>query len=218
MNPAASQRSPLCQSHREEMASVATHALGAILSIAALFGMIFSSCETTLEIVSASIFGGSLVLLYGFSTLYHASTGTRSKSILQSIDHACIYLLIAGSYTPVTLISLRGPWGWTLLCIVWSMALAGVIIKTVLPRRTNHWISTGLYIAMGWLVLIAIGPLVRAVPAAGVAWLVAGGLSYTLGVFFFVRIKMPYHHAIWHLFVLGGSACHVAAIWLYVFR
>jgi len=189
-----------------------------ILSIAALLGMIVTVCDNTLEIVSASIFGGSLILLYGFSTLYHASSGIRSKSILQALDHACIYLLIAGSYTPVMLISLRGPWGWSLLCIVWAMALAGVIIKTVLPGRKDHWISTALYIVMGWLAVIAIGPLIKALPPAGVAWLVAGGLSYTFGVIFFAWRKLPYHHAIWHLFVLGGSACHVAAIWLYVFR
>ena len=218
MSIEAAQRSPLCQSHREELASAATHALGMILSIAALFGMILTVCDHTLEIVSASIFGGSLILLYGFSTLYHASSGIRSKSILQALDHACIYLLIAGSYTPVMLISLRGPWGWTLLCIVWAMALAGVIIKTVLPGRKDHWISTALYIVMGWLAVIAIGPLIKALPPAGVAWLVAGGLSYTFGVIFFAWRKLPYHHAIWHLFVLGGSACHVAAIWLYVFR
>lgn len=218
MSIEAAQRSPLCQSHREELASAATHALGVILSIAALFGMILTVCDHTLEIVSASIFGGSLILLYGFSTLYHASSGIRSKSILQALDHACIYLLIAGSYTPVMLISLRGPWGWTLLCIVWAMALAGVIIKTVLPGRKDHWISTALYIVMGWLAVVAIGPLIRALPPAGVAWLVAGGLSYTFGVIFFAWRKLPYHHAIWHLFVLGGSACHVAAIWLYVFR
>ena len=218
MSIEAAQRSPLCQSHREELASAATHALGVILSIAALFGMILTVCDHTLEIVSASIFGGSLILLYGFSALYHASSGIRSKSILQALDHACIYLLIAGSYTPVMLISLRGPWGWTLLCIVWAMALAGVIIKTVLPGRKDHWISTALYIVMGWLAVVAIGPLIKALPPAGVAWLVAGGLSYTFGVIFFAWRKLPYHHAIWHLFVLGGSACHVAAIWLYVFR
>lgn len=218
MSLEAAQRSPLCQSHREELASTATHALGMILSIAALLGMIVTVCDNTLEIVSASIFGGSLILLYGFSTLYHASSGIRSKSILQALDHACIYLLIAGSYTPVMLISLRGPWGWSLLCIVWAMALAGVIIKTVLPGRKDHWISTALYIVMGWLAVIAIGPLIKALPPAGVAWLVAGGLSYTFGVIFFAWRKLPYHHAIWHLFVLGGSACHVAAIWLYVFR
>lgn len=218
MTSVARERSPLCQSHREEVASAATHGLGMVLSIVALVGMILSSLDSPVEIVSASIFGGSLVLLYGSSTLYHAFTGIRVKRILQTLDHVCIYLLIAGSYTPVTLISLKGPWGWTLLAIVWSLALAGVVIKTLLPGRKDHWISTALYLAMGWIVVIAIGPLVRALPPAGFAWLVAGGISYTFGVVFFVWRKLRYHHAIWHLFVLGGSACHVAAIWLYVFR
>jgi len=211
-------RSPLCQSHREEVASVVTHALGVVLSIVALIGMALNARDSALEMVSALVFGGSLVLLYFSSTLYHAVTSVRKKSLLQAFDHACIYLLIAGSYTPVMLISLRGAWGWTLLCIVWFMAIAGVIIKTVLPGKKDHWLSTVLYIVMGWLAVIAIGPLLRALPMAGVAWLVAGGLSYTLGVIFFVWRKLPYHHAIWHLFVLGGSACHVAAVWLYVIR
>lgn len=211
-------RSPLCQSHREEVASVVTHALGVVLSVIALIGMALNARDSALEMVSALVFGGSLVLLYFSSTLYHAVTSVRKKSLMQAFDHACIYLLIAGSYTPVMLISLRGAWGWTLLCIVWSMAIAGVIIKTVLPGKKDHWLSTVLYIVMGWLAVIAIGPLLRALPAAGVAWLVAGGLSYTLGVIFFVWRKLPYHHAIWHLFVLGGSACHVAAVWLYVIR
>jgi hemolysin III len=218
MNLQPAPRSPLCQSHGEEMASAATHGLGMLLSIAALVGMILTACNTATEVVCASIFGGSLVLLYGASTLYHAFSGVRLKSILQSLDHACIYLLIAGSYTPVMLISLRGPWGWTLLCVVWAMALAGVVIKLVVPGRKDHWISTALYVVMGWLAVIAIGPLIRALPSAGVAWLVAGGLSYTFGVIFFLWTKLRYHHAIWHLFVLGGSACHVAAVWLYVFR
>jgi hemolysin III len=218
MNPQPASRSPLCQSHGEELASATTHALGMVLSIAALVGMILTACNTATEVVCASIFGGSLILLYGASTLYHAFSGVRMKGFLQSLDHACIYLLIAGSYTPVMLISLRGPWGWTLLCVVWAMALAGVVIKLVLPGRKDHWISTALYVVMGWLAVIAIGPLVRALPSAGVAWLVAGGLSYTFGVVFLLWTKLRYHHAIWHLFVLGGSACHVAAIWLYVFR
>jgi hemolysin III len=211
-------RSPLCQSHREEVASVVTHALGVVLSVIALIGMALNARDSALEMISALVFGGSLVLLYFSSTLYHAVTSVRKKSLMQAFDHACIYLLIAGSYTPVMLISLRGAWGWTLLCIVWFMAIAGVIIKTVLPGKKDHWLSTVLYIVMGWLAVIAIGPLLRALPAAGVAWLVAGGLSYTLGVIFFVWRKLPYHHAIWHLFVLGGSACHVAAVWLYVIR
>lgn len=218
MSSSLPERSPLCQSHGEEIASAATHGLGVLLSIAALVGMILTVCNTATEMVCASIFGGSLVLLYGTSTLYHAFSGVRLKSLFQSLDHACIYLLIAGSYTPVMLVSLRGPWGWTLLCVVWAMALAGVVIKLVLPGRKDHWISTALYVVMGWLAVIAIGPLIRALPPAGVALLVAGGLSYTLGVAFFVWTSLRYHHAIWHLFVLGGSACHVAAIWLYVFR
>jgi len=197
---------------------VVTHALGVVLSVVALVGMIMSARDSTVEMVSALIFGGSLILLYLFSTLYHVSTTVRRKSLLQGMDHACIYLLIAGSYTPVMLISLRGAWGWTLLCIVWFMAIAGVVIKTMFPGKKDHWISTALYIVMGWLAVIAIGPLLRALPFAGVAWLVAGGLSYTFGVIFFVWKKLPYHHAIWHLFVLGGSACHVAAVWLYVIR
>lgn len=218
MTTAPSHRSPLCQSHREEFASTLTHALGALLSLVALVGMILSARDSALEVTSASIFGGSLVLLYSSSTLYHAFTGIRLKRLFQTLDHACIYLLIAGSYTPIMLISLRGPWGWTLLCIVWSMALAGIIIKFFLPGKKDHWISTALYLLMGWLAIIAIGPLIRALPPAGLAWIVAGGVSYTLGVVFFLWRNLPYHHAIWHLFVLGGSACHVAAIWLHVIR
>lgn len=218
MNMQPPLRSPLCQSHGEEVASTVTHALGVVLSIAALVGMMVTTCNTAVEYVSASVFGGSLVLLYSSSTLYHLFTGVKIKEMFQALDHACIYLLIAGSYTPVTLISLRGPWGWTLLCTVWAMAISGVIIKMLLPGRKDHWISTALYVIMGWLAIVAIGPLVRSLPPIGLAWLVAGGLSYTFGVIFFLWRKLRYHHAIWHLFVLGGSACHVIAIWLYVFR
>lgn len=211
-------RSPLCHSHREEVANVLTHGLGVLLSIAAMIGMIVTAHGDVLETVSAIVFGTSLILLYASSTLYHAFTSVKAKGIFQALDHACIYLLIAGSYTPIMLISLRGTWGWTLLCVVWFMALAGVIIKTVLPGKKDHWISTALYVVMGWLVVVAFGPLLRSVPPAGIAWLVAGGLSYTLGIVFFQWHRLKYHHAIWHLFVLGGSACHVVAIWFYVFR
>lgn len=196
---------------------MATHAVGAGLSLFALIGMLLSA-DRVVETVSAAVFGASLVILYLSSTLYHAFTSVRLKGIFQSLDHACIYLLIAGSYTPVTLISLKGTWGWTLLCIVWSMALAGVVIKMVLPGKKDHWISTALYVVMGWLVVVALGPLIKAVPPAGFAWLVAGGLSYTFGVIFFAWHRLRYHHAIWHLFVLAGSACHVVAVWFYVFR
>ncbi len=211
-------RSPLCQSHREEVASVVTHAAGVLLSIVALIGMMITAHGDVLEMVSAIVFGSSLILLYLSSTLYHSFTSVRRKGIFQALDHACIYLLIAGSYTPILLISLRGAWGWTLLCIVWFMALAGVIIKTVLPGKKDHWISTALYVLMGWLIVFALGPQLRSIPVAGFWWLLAGGLSYTGGIVFFQWRKLPYHHAIWHLFVLGGSACHVVAVWLYVFR
>ena len=200
------------------MANVVTHALGVLLSIAALVGMMITTWGDVWETVSAVVFGGSLTLLYLFSTLYHASTSVRMKGIFQALDHACIYILIAGSYTPVMLLALRGSLGWTLLCVVWFMALAGVVIKTVLPGKKDHWISTALYILMGWLILLVLGPLIRAIPLAGFWWLLAGGISYTAGIVFFQWRKLPYHHAIWHLFVLGGSACHVAAVWLYVFR
>jgi hemolysin III len=211
-----SHRSPLCDSHREEVASLVTHALGAVLSIVALVTMIFLSMGEPLKIVSASVFGTSLVLLYSSSTLYHFFTSLRWKAYFQSLDHACIYLLIAGSYTPITLITLRGAIGWWLFGIVWALAIFGVLIKTLRKGKKDHWISTALYLAMGWLVVFALGPLVRNLPMAGVWWLVAGGLAYSSGVIFFAWRKLPFNHAIWHLFVLGGSACHVLAIARYV--
>jgi hemolysin III len=157
------------------------------------------------------------VLLYSSSSLYHFFTTPRWKARFQTLDHACIYLLIAGSYTPFTLITLKGAWGWSLFAAVWSMAIAGVLLKTLGKGRKDHWLSTALYLLMGWLVLVAMGPLVRNLPAAGVAWLVAGGLAYTLGVGFFAWRRLPFNHAIWHLFVLAGSVCHVLAACLFVF-
>ncbi|MBK1883345.1 hemolysin III family protein [Luteolibacter pohnpeiensis] len=216
MNLDLSSRSPLCHTHREEVANVMTHAAGVLLSIAALVGMILAAQGSALAVVSVTVFGASLILLYLSSTLYHVFTTVRTKQFFQMLDHACIYLLIAGSYTPVTLISLKGPWGWSLFGAVWGLAIAGVMVKTLIPGKKDHWISTALYVVMGWLVVIAIGPLLKALPFAGLAWLVAGGLSYTLGVVFFAWTSLRFHHAIWHLFVLGGSACHVVAVWFYV--
>ena len=209
-------RSPLCDSHREEVASLITHALGVVFSVAALVMMIIVSDGDVIRIVSSVVFGTSLILLYLSSSLYHFFTSLRWKALFQALDHACIYLLIAGSYTPITLITLHGPWGWTLFGIVWSMALAGILIKLLASGKKDHWISTALYLAMGWLVVIALGPLVKNMPGPGMALLVAGGLSYSLGIVFFVWHKLPFNHAIWHLFVLGGSACHVLAITLHV--
>jgi hemolysin III len=209
-------RSTLCDSHHEEVASLVTHAVGTVLSIVALAVMVVLSGGEPLKIVSAAVFGLSLVLLYSSSTLYHFFTSPRWKARFQALDHACIYLLIAGSYTPVTLITLRGSSGWWLFGTVWCLAIVGVAIKTFGKGKKDHWISTALYLAMGWLILFALGPLMRGLPAAGVWWLVAGGATYSLGIIFYAWRKLPFNHAIWHLFVLGGSACHVLAISRYV--
>ena len=134
------------------------------------------------------------------------------------LDHACIYLLIAGSYTPFTLVTLRGAWGWSLFGAVWAMALGGVLMKTWCKGRKDHWISTAIYLLMGWLIVLAIVPLVHHMPVPGILWLAAGGLAYSLGVAFFAWQRLPFNHAIWHLFVLGGSVCHVLAACLFVLR
>jgi hemolysin III len=211
------ERSHLCDSHREEVASLLTHAAGVLIGSVALVVMLVLAAGSPVKLVSAVVFGVSLVLLYASSTLYHFFTEPRWKARFQTLDHVCIYLLIAGSYTPFTLITLKGPWGWSLFAAVWSMALAGVLLKTLGKGRKDHWLSTALYLLMGWLVLFAIGPLARTLPFAGMAWLVAGGLAYTLGVVFFAWRRLPFNHAIWHLFVLAGSVCHVLAVCLFVF-
>jgi hemolysin III len=214
----ANERSHLCDSHREELASMATHLVGVLFSIAALVVMLVLSAGEPLKTVSAAVFGVSLILLYGSSSLYHGFTSLRWKARFQALDHACIYLLIAGSYTPFTLITLKGPWGWSLFGAVWAMAIGGILIKTFGRGKKDHWISTILYLLMGWLILFAFGPLVRQMPVAGVGWLVAGGFAYSFGVLFFAWKRLPFNHAIWHLFVLCGSLCHVLAACLFVFR
>jgi hemolysin III len=218
MTANASDRSHLCDSHREEVASLVTHAAGVVFSVVALLVMWALSAGDALKVVSATVFGISLVLLYSSSTLYHFSTSPRWKARYQALDHACIYLLIAGSYTPFTLITLKGPSGWSLFVAVWAMALGGVLMKTLWKGKRDHWISTSLYLLMGWLILFAFGPLLRAMPAAGVWWLAAGGLAYSFGVVFFAWKRLPFNHAIWHLFVLAGSLCHVVAACRFVFR
>lgn len=214
----ASRRSHLCDSHREEVASLVTHAAGVVFSVVALVIMLGLAIGEALKMVSAAVFGLSLVLLYSSSTLYHFFTSPRWKAHFQVLDHVCIYLLIAGSYTPFTLITLWGPWGWSLFGAVWAMAIGGVLMKTLWKGRMDHWLSTALYLLMGWLIVLAMGPLLRELPMAGVAWLAAGGLSYTLGVVFFAWKRLPFNHAIWHLFVLGGSVCHVLAACWFVLR
>jgi hemolysin III len=186
------------------------------MAVASTAYMLTSAAGEPLRVTAAVVFGASLVLLYLASTLYHTFSSPRLKGVLQTIDHACIYVLIAGSYTPLALISLRGPWGWALLGTVWLLALVGVLLKTVGSGRKDHWISTGLYLAMGWLAILAIVPILRNLPLAGVTWLLAGGIFYSLGVVFFSWQRLRFNHAIWHLFVLAGSACHVVTAACYI--
>ncbi len=202
---------------REEVANRLTHALGALLSVAGLVLLVMFATRNgnAWHIVSTAIFGTTLVLLYSASTLYHSFRGDRAREVLQKFDHAAIFLLIAGTYTPFVLVTLRGPWGWSLFGVVWGLAVAGVALKFWLAGRFRL-LSTSIYLAMGWLVMVAIKPLSAALPAGGLKLLVAGGLCYTGGAVFYLWKKLPYHHAVWHLCVLAGSACHWAAVFLYV--
>ena len=201
----------------EEVAHSITHGIGLLLSLAGLAILVVNSSYygDAWHIVSSSVYGATLVLLYSASTLYHAITVPNVKKILQKVDHAAIYLLIAGTYTPFTLVNLRGGWGWTLFGMVWSIAIAGMIMELIVQRRYKS-ISIGLYLGLGWLVMIAIGPVIDNVAPGGIVLLLAGGLCYSLGVIFYVWKSLLYHHAVWHLFVLAGSALHFFAVLLYV--
>ncbi|MCF3651327.1 PAQR family membrane homeostasis protein TrhA [Synoicihabitans lomoniglobus] len=206
-------------SAREERANSWTHGVGIPLSVAGLVGVVVAAARhgDGWQITSTAIFGVTLVLLYTTSTLYHAMRQERTKYLLRKFDHAAIFLLIAGTYTPFVLVSLRGPWGWSLFGVVWGLAVAGVILKFWFAGRFRV-VSTLLYLGMGWLVLIALKPLLAALPPAGFAWLVAGGASYSLGTVFYLWKRLPYHHAVWHLWVLAGSFCHWVAVFGYVAR
>ncbi len=198
---------------REEPVNAITHAIGAVLSVVGLVVLVvYASLEGgALRVVSGSLFGASLVLLYTASTCYHTFRCPRWKGIFRRLDHAAIYLLIAGTYTPFTLLNLRGPWGWTLFGLVWGFAAVGVLFKTFYTGRFEV-LSTLAYVAMGWLVLIAIKPTIAAIEPMGLGLMVAGGLAYTGGVLFYALDRMPYNHAVWHLFVLAGSVCHFFAV------
>ncbi|MDD3180846.1 MAG: hemolysin III family protein [Opitutaceae bacterium] len=202
---------------REEFAHSLTHGLGAGLSVAGLTLLIVFSVlyGNAWHVVSTAIFGATLVLLYTASTLYHSMRGERLKQLFRKFDHAAIFLLIAGTYTPFVLVPLRGPWGWSMFGVVWGLAVAGITLKFWFTGRFR-FVSTLIYLGMGWLVLIAIKPLVASLPRAGLAWLVAGGVCYTFGTVFYVWKRLPYHHVVWHLCVLGGSACHWVAVFRYV--
>lgn len=197
----------------EEIANSVSHGIGIVLSAVGLGFLIWLSVQygDGWYVVSTSIYGVSLILLYSASTLYHAIPHPKAKRVFQLLDHSMIFVLIAGTYTPFALVSLRGPWGWTLFGIVWGIALAGIILETVKKKRIK-WLSLSLYLGLGWMAVIAIKPMLEQVPAIGLLFLLAGGLSYSLGVIFYVRKQMLYHHAIWHVFVMAGSALHYCAV------
>ena len=201
----------------EEIAHAVSHGIGILLSIAGLAVLVaFASLYgDAWHITSSSIYGATLILLYTASTLYHGIPQPAAKRVLQRLDHAAIFLLIAGTYTPFTLVNLRGGWGWTLFGLVWGFALLGVVLETVLKRRIK-WLSLSLYLGLGWLVVIAIEPLLDAVETGGLILLLAGGLCYSLGVIFYVWKRLTYHHAVWHLFVMAGSLLHFFSIFFYV--
>ena len=201
----------------EEIAHAVSHGIGALLSIAGLTVLVAYAAlyGNAWHITSCSIYGATLIFLYTASTLYHGITQPKAKQVLQRIDHAAIFLLIAGTYTPFTLVNLRGAWGWTLFGLVWGLALLGVVLETLVKRRIR-WLSLTLYLGLGWLVLIAIKPLLATVATGGLVLLLAGGLCYSLGVIFYVWRRLAYHHAVWHLFVMAGSALHFFSIFYYV--
>jgi len=200
-------------SKREEIANAITHGIGALLATAALVLLIvFSSLQgTAWHITSFTIFGAMLVVLYVMSTLYHSLTNIRAKKLFRKFDHMSIFLLIAGTYTPFCLTVLNGWLGWTLFGIVWTSAVAGILLKAFYTGR-GELISTLLYILMGWIVVFVIKPVYSYMSFEGFTFLVVGGAFYTLGAFFFLKDKIPYNHSIWHLFVLGGSIFHFFAV------
>ena len=197
----------------EELANTLTHGFGLLLSIAGFVVLLVLAIlrGTAWHIVACSIYGATLICLYAASTLYHAVVSPRVKRALRILDHSAIYLLIAGTYTPFLLLNLRGPWGWSLFGVVWGLAFAGILFKFWFVGHFE-FLSTVVYIAMGWIVIIAAKPVLAHVPAATLQWLFGGGLFYSAGVIFYAWKRLPYSHAVWHLFVLAGSTCHYFAV------
>jgi len=202
---------------REEVANAITHGIGTLLAVAGLgvltaFASLYGDAW---HIVACSIFGGTMILLYTASTLYHSIHWQSARSVLRILDHCAIFLLIAGTYTPFTLVSLRGPWGWSLFGTIWGLAITGIFLEIFLTSRLRYLIIT-LYIAMGWVIVVAIKPMLSAVPSGGLILLLAGGVCYTIGVPLYIKRNIPFNHAIWHLFVLAGTILHFFAVLLYV--
>lgn len=206
-----------CYTVGEEIANSAIHGVGVVLAIVGLLVMTAYARlhGTAAHLVGCTVFGITLILLYLASTLYHCVPGSRAKTLLRALDHSAIFLLIAGTYTPFLVVNLWGPWGWSLLAVIWSLALFGIALRLKRGRKSTAT-AVGFYVAMGWAVLVAIEPLVANLAPGGIRLLVAGGVVYTSGVVFYLWRRLPYHHALWHAFVLAGSICHFLAILFYV--
>jgi len=206
---------PRMQTLGEEIANSISHGTGFLAALIALPVLVIDARpDGAVAIVGAAVFAATAAFLYLASTLYHALAPNRAKHVFQILDHGAIYLLIAGTYTPFTLGVLRGPWGWTLFGLIWSLAVVGIVLKAVRGVRYPR-LSTGLYVLMGWLVLVAVKPLWCAMPGWGLFWLVAGGVAYTAGVGFYAAPRLRYAHFAWHLFVIAGTACHFIAVLRY---
>ena len=203
----------------EEVGNATSHGVGAALAVAALVLLVVFAVMGGggLKLCSAIMLGVTLLLEYLFSTLYHAVTPPRAKAVLRIFDHSAIYLLIAGTYAPFTLVTLANDGGVWICAAVWAIALVGIAIEVVARERQPKWVSVLVYLAMGWLIAFRFPTLVALLPAGGLWLLIAGGLSYTVGVVFYLLKKVPYTHTVWHLFVLGGSVCHVLAVLLFVY-
>jgi hemolysin III len=204
-------------SEEEELANRLTHSLAAAISLVGIVFLVTAASRTgdPYRIVSSAIFCGSLTIFYIISTLYHTIRSPKSRYVFRVLDHAGIYLVIAGTYTPFTLVSLRESSGWVLFGVVWGLAIAGVIFKSFMTHRLA-FLAPVFYIALGWLIVVDLEGLLTLVPIKGVIWLVAGGLFYTVGIIFYAIDQIPYNHAIWHVFVIAGSLCHYFSILWYV--
>jgi hemolysin III len=198
------------------IANAITHGVGCLFAVlGAIYLIVVATHGTVWQVVSCSIYAVTLVLIYLCSTMYHSLARTGARKVFQILDHAAIYLLIAGTYTPFTLVSLHGPLGWTLFALVWCLAIAGVVVKSVAFERFAM-ASTIIYLIMGWLIVFATAPLLRAISWHGMAWLAGGGIAYTVGIVFFAKDRVPSFHALWHVFVLTGSILHYFAVLYYV--
>ncbi|MEK7818906.1 MAG: hemolysin III family protein [Bacteroidota bacterium] len=202
---------------KEETLNVATHAIAFGLSVVGLIEIIILALKegNIWNIFSYTIFGSTMVILYASSTIYHSIHNQKIKKIFQKIDHIAIFLAIAGTYTPITLGPLRGAWGWSLFGIIWGLAIAGIFVKIFFYKKVKLF-STIIYIAMGWLIVFAVKPMIDTIPVDGLMLILSGGIIFTTGTYIYSQNKIPYNHAIWHLFVMCGSICHYFAIYYFV--